>query len=415
MSSSLLTLFVFLSSKPQRPTRAIRVRDENQAPPHASAAGKTLHHRNKSTSALSTVLGNAPLKNATKRTAFGDVSNVVNPVQAGKDDAAAIPKEGSEKPVQEKQSAALSRPAQRPASIANLKGLLNNVTGDKPAVSASDSRKLPLKRSNTVYKDPAVLPTVAETTVPSKAVDVARNLPSVPVGAASKQQSGQEVKSIEAVNEHVDFSTSTGSPDTCDALRSDGVHIGDNGELKDYGRYEDESVNDKENVKPSNKLSKSIEEHSGAERYKDESVNGNEIVKQSNVIEKHSATTTIAKPVTRESYEVSHIPDHIAIPSEPEEYWDEEEDNYEDDDYVTAPSHRYRSDNTTGGNTTVLFPKFNQKAKRELVVAKQIVESSRTMEDWEDELWDTTMVAEYGDEIFQYMKDLEVSLHVACF
>lgn len=248
---------------------------------------------------------------------------------------------------------------------------------DKATVNASDSRKLPLKRSNTVYKDPE-LPSVIEATKPSKEVDtVVRSLPAVP----NVQQSGEDVKSIETVKEHVDSSASTGSSDTCEALRSDGFYIDDKGEVNDYHPYADQNVNEKENVKPST------------------------------VVKEHSVDTTIPKPVTKMSYEASQMPDHIAIPSEPEEYWDDEEDNYEEDDYVTAPSHRYRSDNTTGGHTTVLFPKFNQKAKRELVVAKQIVDSSRTMEDWEDELWDTTMVAEYGDEIFQYMRDLEVRLN----
>lgn len=354
------------------------MRDENLAPPHATANNKTLHHRNKSTPALSTVLGNAPLKNATKRTAFGDVSNVVNPVQAAKDDFVAGPKEGLEK-----QPAALSRPAQRPASIANLKGLLSNVTNgnDKSTVNAPDSRKLPLKRSNTVYKDPT-LPSVNEATKPPKEVDtVVRTLPAVPVRAANKRQSGEDVKPIETAKAHVDFSAPTGSSDTCEALRSDGVCIDAKGEVKDYRPYADQNVNDKENVKPSN------------------------------VIKEHSADATIPRQVTKMSYEPPQVPDHIATHSEPEEYWDDEEDNYEEDDYVTAPSHRYRSDNTTGGHTTVLFPKFNQKAKRELVAAKQIVESTRTMEDWEDELWDTSMVAEYGDEIFQYMRELEVCLN----
>ena len=51
---------------------------------------------------------------------------------------------------------------------------------------------------------------------------------------------------------------------------------------------------------------------------------------------------------------------------------------------------------------------MNQKVKRELAAAKELIESTRTNEDIDDESWDTTMVAEYGEEIFQYMKELEV-------
>jgi hypothetical protein len=97
--------------------------------------------------------------------------------------------------------------------------------------------------------------------------------------------------------------------------------------------------------------------------------------------------------------------------SEPEEYWEEEEEEvYDDQGYTTAHSYRSRGDNTTGGATTVLFPKVTNKAKKELEAAKEIVENARTAEDIEDELWDTSMVAEYGDEIFAYMRELEVSL-----
>lgn len=369
------------------------MRDENTAP-HPTT-NKTLHHRNKSTPALSTVLGNVALKNgnAPKRSAFGDVSNVVNPVRSGKDDSAIAPKEASDKPaisIQEKQPAALSRPAQRPASIANIKGLLNNVTNSNKSVNASDSRKGPLKRSNTVFKDP--LPSVVEVPKPRAvgpiAIEsiVARSLPPIPAVNATKPD--QEVKSveIETAKEQVNFSAPTGPSDS-EALRSDGVYIDGTGEVKDYNTYEDEQSL-KENINPSKVID----------------------------TEEHSVGGTIPKPVTKapnEGVKVSHMqPEHVAIPSEPEEYWDDEdEDHYEEEDYVTAPSHRYRSDNTTGGHTTLLFPKFNQKAKRELAVAKQIVDSSRTMEDYEDELWDTSMVAEYGDEIFQYMRDLEVRFH----
>lgn len=115
--------------------------------------------------------------------------------------------------------------------------------------------------------------------------------------------------------------------------------------------------------------------------------------------------------VPRDSLDLLHRrSDHGILPSEPEEYWDDEEyENEEDDGYVTARSYRSRSENTTGGATTVLFPKYNPKARREIAMAKQFVESSRTADDIEDEMWDTSMVAEYGDEIFEYMREMEVS------
>lgn len=115
--------------------------------------------------------------------------------------------------------------------------------------------------------------------------------------------------------------------------------------------------------------------------------------------------------VPRDSLDLLHRrSDHGILPSEPEEYWDdEEEENDEDDGYVTARSYRSRSENTTGGATTVLFPKYNPKARREIAMAKELVESSRTADDIDDEMWDTSMVAEYGDEIFEYMREMEVN------
>lgn len=97
------------------------------------------------------------------------------------------------------------------------------------------------------------------------------------------------------------------------------------------------------------------------------------------------------------------------IASETEEYWeDEEEEVYEEQGYSTAHSYRSRGDNTTGGATTVLFPKVTKKAEKEILEAKVIVEEARTQEEIEDEAWDTSMVAEYGEEIFAYMRELEV-------
>jgi hypothetical protein len=92
-----------------------------------------------------------------------------------------------------------------------------------------------------------------------------------------------------------------------------------------------------------------------------------------------------------------------------EEYWDEEEDEeyYDADGYTTARSLRSRGDNTTGGVTLVLAPRVTAKTQRELEAARIFVEANRSAEDVEDEQWDTSMVAEYGDEIFEYMHALE--------
>jgi hypothetical protein len=90
--------------------------------------------------------------------------------------------------------------------------------------------------------------------------------------------------------------------------------------------------------------------------------------------------------------------------------YDEEEDYcYDDRGYNTAHSYRSRGDNTTGGVTTVMFPpKLTKKGLAEIEAAKQIVDSRRTREEIQEDAWDVSMVAEYGDDIFRYMKDQEV-------
>ena len=84
----------------------------------------------------------------------------------------------------------------------------------------------------------------------------------------------------------------------------------------------------------------------------------------------------------------------------------EEEDYGYDDGYTTARSFGLQGE-STGGVTTILVPKLTDKVQAEIQIAKEYVEATRPIEDIEDEQWDTSMVAEYGDEIFQYMHELE--------
>jgi hypothetical protein len=95
--------------------------------------------------------------------------------------------------------------------------------------------------------------------------------------------------------------------------------------------------------------------------------------------------------------------------TEPDDNWDEDDgDLYDEQGYTTAHSFKSHGDNTTGG-TTMLAPKFTAKVQKELDIARAIVESTTTEEQIEEEEWDTSMVAEYGEEIFAYMRKLEVS------
>jgi hypothetical protein len=104
---------------------------------------------------------------------------------------------------------------------------------------------------------------------------------------------------------------------------------------------------------------------------------------------------------------------HVLPRLDQEEYWDEdeEEEYFDADGYTTA---RSRGDNTTGGVTLHLAPRITAKSQRELEAAKQYVEAHKCPDDVEDEQWDTSMVAEYAEEIFEYMHSLEVSNFRVC-
>jgi hypothetical protein len=98
--------------------------------------------------------------------------------------------------------------------------------------------------------------------------------------------------------------------------------------------------------------------------------------------------------------------DQASLParSEPDECWAEEEDDYYDDELAALDM----LDETTG-IPPVLQPKVTSRVQLELEEAKLDVQRTRTFDDIEEETWDVSMVAEYGDEIFAYMRELEVS------
>jgi G2/mitotic-specific cyclin 3/4 len=98
-----------------------------------------------------------------------------------------------------------------------------------------------------------------------------------------------------------------------------------------------------------------------------------------------------------------------------EEYWEEEieEEFFDAEGCVTARSLRSMGgENTTSGMSTVIMPRVTSRVERELLAAKQWVEETGFAEITDDEAWDTTMVTEYGDEIFIYMRELEVCLMI---
>ncbi|KAH8429561.1 B-type cyclin [Aspergillus melleus] len=321
---------------------------------------------------------NGGTKNAPRRAAFGDVSNT----QGSRDDASLAGKKQlkvSEKPsavIVEKKQAALSQPAQRPKSVSGLRGLLNNASNPKPlepstkqlgvSQQTANARKT-LNKRGTVFKDPSE-PLAEKKTLTSKETksesNEAKHAPTAPSQLNTREE---EVTSKEELEEPL-----SDELDPSIALSD----LPEEEEEEDVSKINDDDCK----IQGVRRISKTEESHAAV-----------------------TNLDRVAKP--RDSVE------HVTIQSEPEEYWDEEDDeNEEDDGYITARSYRSRGDNTTGATTAMLFPRFTQKVKQELARAKQIVEESRTQEDIEEELWDTSMVADYNEDIFDYMKEQEIKM-----
>ena len=409
--------------------------DENVMPtlvPQKSTFGaqKTIHQRNKSSPALSSMVHTGNLKAAAKRTAFGDVSNTVNVSRPSKDDSALGAKGDyctTEKHLllgETKKATALLRPAQRPLTVSGLKGLLNNVTNShgqtskqpivetqqpvQPGAQPANTRKVLTKRNTAILNDQAVistekpLPTLHEqlkstaSVAPVQRDFLSRKLPIQPEFQEEPQAKPRRTQSkYPGEYESREHAPETlGVPQSFEdaaAVRSDGIYIDDHGEVQVY-QYMDGNSFPEDNVNASGdgvalpaELRKTF-----ADAQLDQ------------LLDTHVRQP---EPAQAQKHKLAAVP-------EPEEYWDDEEEDgvYDEEGYVTARSYKSRGENTTSGATTVLFPKINQKAKKEIAAAKELIEGSRTKEEIDDETWDTTMVAEYGDEIFQYMRELEVML-----
>jgi G2/mitotic-specific cyclin 3/4 len=381
-------------SQPQRPIRALHIQgDENIAPP----SKQQLHQRHKSTGALSTMLGVGGLKGAAKRTAFGDVSNTAksfNNIQEdkftdGKNNAHEAPQKTAQ--ILDKPSGFL-RPAQRPLTVAGLKGLLGNNATVNPSTSkapltaplaetsqvAKSSRTF-LKRATTIYKDNAATNSDQSSQV---ATHNAAPIPPVHQSLGPRQHKSQpQLKADQPV-----------------LRRTQSKHLGSSIEesRQEYvpAQLSKEGPID-EHVKEVVKEALSVASASNTDV--DNAAADREAVLMAAQIKEDKAAAERELPL-------------LPLVSEPEEYWEEEEEEevYDEQGYTTAHSYRSRGDNTTGGATTVLFPKITSKVKKELAIAKDLVEAARTPEEIEDEAWDTSMVAEYGEEIFSYMRELEV-------
>lgn len=310
---------------------------------------------------------------------------------------------------------ALLRPAQRPLSVTSIKGFFNNITSS----TSNTSSNLPK------HNNPAI---------PENQYSQSAN-----IGKIVAKKSTAVLKVPEALHREVPIQDTLGTrsrASTVPTRKPVGGHEQDN-DCREYLHEQDRSAYDNIEIQQPEPLSRPatsscLEHHEvradgvrldlirgaipreserqhlldGADIYKD-------VSKQPGV--QHEPVRLHEKwPLPSISERESEMPDLLPL-SEPEEYWEEEgyDEEYEDE-YTTGRSLKSRGDYTTGPTTVLLAPKITVRVEMELAAAKQIVQESRATDDMEeDESWDTSMVAEYGEEIFGYMRVLEVCL-LAC-
>lgn len=285
-------------------------------------------------------------KNGARR-AFGDVSNTKDVHRVSRDDSALAGKPTAK---QTDPKPILSQPAQRPMSMSGLKGVLNTVTAKptNPAGKAQQTVKNN-KRNNVVFRDqlePVVEKPISKETVNTK--------------ESSKESTYEE------------WRREVARPDTVQAeIDTDKAAWMEEQSLKEAGV---------ETCEDTQQLKSYLDQGRASGIYSDTTI----------------SDTDEAKADLKNVTDLTPEPE-----AEVEEWEDAEED--------VPPAFPSRTDNTTGGTTTMIYPKITAITKREMLRAKEMVESSRSEEDLLEDFYDSSMVAEYSSEIFLHLRTKEVS------
>ncbi|RAL59250.1 hypothetical protein DID88_006965 [Monilinia fructigena] len=338
-----------MDARPQRPLRSTHTNgDENIAPaPLITNKQSTLHQKHKSTGTLASMLAVGGLKAAAKRTAFGDVSNTAKTLNTIHDESAINGK---------------SVEVIKPIAIQDKSAALLR-PAQRPI---NNGFKAPLATSTSEQASIAPLPKQTQPNQTKRNNLAKKGTIYKDPGIDHIQPLAQKpVASTNSVNQTLGPRHAKSQP-----------------EIK-----ADQPVLRRAQSKQLNKVAENAEPTA----YQ----NTAEHVLKENINEFH--LRSIDEKDESAAVEKLRFQKQLPAPplaSEPEEYWPEDEgEAFDEQGYTTAHSFR---DNTTGGATTVIVPK----------VTKQV----RTQEDIEDEMWDTSMVAEYGEEIFSYMRELENKL-----
>lgn len=347
---------------------------------NGAAVVKTLHQRTKSTPAFSSLLQAGAVKAANKKV-LGEVNANIKIIKDDSDIGKASPgKVALQEPV--KPAAAFARPATRPLAAKSLSAQnmptatttqTTTSVAQPTATAAEPLKKLVAKKSTKVLKEVQLAPQPeAQIRIQGSTAPVHQTL------AAPKQAAPYNDKPLPALS---------------------GVAV----QQQEVRKTESIPLRDEPAARP---VTKPVPVN----------INHNQNVPAGFVSEQEYMSLLAAQNASHihpphAAYGLHPAPVHAqyALPDQQpqEHFYDVDgEDYYCDDGYTTARSFGLRGE-STGGVTTVLAPKHTDMVQKELEAAKCFVDTTRTAEDVEDEQWDTSMVAEYGDEIFGYMRELE--------
>lgn len=363
---------------------------------------KSIHSRNKSSPALSTLAQAGGLKTGgIKRTAFADVSNTTRGFGLVKDDSALSHKPSvnvlKERTDSNKNAIALQRPAQRPLSVSGIKEFL----GIGTTQSTSVRQAVPAISHQNSESDASKAMLISVSAIPK---ETQHPLPELPNANDRQPANDQQPLGTQAApKKKASLQIARDVPHT-QKTASDPVAWIPGIEQPLVYTYDTRQAAPQLPSLPTisslnldePKLATASETHQDVAYLP---------------LPKPTAIRPINRqPLSSISEKQVTQPQPMAADARYEERWEEGPYvPYQEGDYTTARSFKSRGDLTTDPTTTILAPQLTAGAARELVAARQFVEESpEAAELEEDEAWDTSMVAEYGDDIFRYMRTLEV-------
>ncbi|QDS76102.1 hypothetical protein FKW77_006358 [Venturia effusa] len=372
-----------MDAKPMRPRGSTRVRDENVPVANMAGQGKTLHSRAKSTSTLSSMIktGVTGIHAKPQRRAFQDLTNSTRPSQDDfgfKYDALATKQKLAPlKEVADVPLKSLLAPAQRLLTRAPPKA-----TPLEPSTAAASAVQPHVETIADLPRKVAQKPITKKNTQIFRETLAVEGVDNLPVSLQSRTNAPVH-QSLEAPREKA----SNPAPIQADQIIEPHNFSSDILDSVNQVLAGTISVNAYDKKLPPVPSASTVDK----------------VPSKSSESEMYLPALEQLPPLPADAHDEIQAPVSAA---EVEEQADEDDEHYYDAE-ATARSFRSVGENTTIALTQIVEPRVTSRVLRELEEANDYVKETRTEEDIEDEAWDTSMVAEYGDEIFAYMRSLE--------